>query len=113
MSGKFLPELIALPRLGRCCLVNIKRFLLHNYSLEKLDLMRNFKLGGSLPNGIGRLNHLKLFRLFDNGVTGTIPEDLFKIDALEILTIHSTMVCRLCTLMYYSIGKCDNEFFSN
>ena len=74
--------------------------------------MRNFELGGSLPNRIGRLNHLKFFRLFSNDVTGTIPEDLFKIDALEILIIHSTLVCRLCTSMY-SIGRCDDEFFSN
>jgi len=94
--------LIALPRLGRCCLVNIKRFHLHDYSLEKLDLVHSFELGGSLPNGIGRLNHLKFLRLLYIGVTGTIPEDLFKIDALETLIIHGTMVCRLL-IVYFNV----------
>ena len=57
--------------------------------------MADSQLGGSFPKEIGRLNNLKFLRLFYNGVTGTLPEGLFQIGALEKLIIHGNDVSKL------------------
>ena len=56
--------------------------------LESLDLSFNENITGAIPPQLGDMKSLKRIFLHHNGLTGTIPEDLSKLN-LDSLNVHA------------------------
>jgi Leucine-rich repeat (LRR) protein len=59
--------------------------------LEKLELVLNFNLTGSIPAVLGYLNNLELLDLSGNGLSGPIPPELGNLSNLKELVISEDL----------------------
>jgi Leucine-rich repeat (LRR) protein len=85
--------------------------------LFKLDLQRNYELGGNIPTELCRLEELVVLELNDNSHTGTIPECMGKMTALNTLflsnnALRGSLPARLAGAKSLAMLKLDDNMLT-